>query len=153
MGSIHPERRAARRDRVSRGATLLLPDGEQDCVLLDVSEIGARLETVEDFTLPQRVVLRFTDGRQAICEPRWTVGRRSGVRFVQADGSATARRRRAARILDRLDGMEAPGLFDMLHRAAFLDSARVGEAAAMAEAAIQHLRDVLLAETKPRDPH
>ena len=86
------ERRAARRQRVLKGATLSFNKGYSafECVVRNLSERGARLSLAETFGLPGRFRLAIGDeekGRTA--RVVWRRSDAIGVSFEVAESAAT----------------------------------------------------------------
>jgi hypothetical protein len=81
------QRRAARRRNISLSA-IVVSAGKLvgPCVLLDVSETGARLTQLGQSDVPDRFVLMLTkDGTvRRDCEVAWRANNEIGVRFISA---------------------------------------------------------------------
>jgi len=148
---ISLERRRVRRERLLLRAKLVIGDGVYDCILLDQTAAGARLETLLPVALPERFSLRFPDGRQLACERRWTSGRRLGVEIVRTAAAGDGPQGRAAALQQAFDAMGVNRFFDRLRSENYLQNTALGEAAWQAEAAIRKLGLLLqdMAQDKP----
>jgi len=84
------ERRKNPRRRVLKSGTISFDRGESlDCVVRNISELGACLERVnipDDFTLIVKTAKMIR-----LCHVVWRAGRRIGVSFQSAEARATAR--------------------------------------------------------------
>ena len=144
------DRRHAARERMLQRAQIVVEDRVFDCVLLDLTPGGARVETMLPLNLPDRFAIRFADGRQALCERRWRVGQRMGLMFLRA----SARSRlpdRATALLGMFETLGHRALFDMLRDENYLQSAAVGEAVWRADAALAALEAALRAVAEERE--
>lgn len=146
------ERRRARRERLLLRAKMVIGDGVYDCILLDQTQAGARLETLLPMALPERFSLRFPDGRQLDCERRWTHGRRLGVQIVVPDAAKDGPQDQAAALLQRFTAMGAHKFFDQLRSENYLKSTVLGAAAWQAEAALRRLELTLQALAEGTEP-
>lgn len=133
------DRRRTRRERLLLRAKLVIGDGVYDCILLDQTSAGARLETLLPMALPEQFSLRFPDGRQLACQRRWTNGRRLGVEIVQKGAAKDSPQGRAAALQQAFDAMGVDRFFDQLRSDNYLQNTALGEAAWQAEAAIRRL--------------
>ena len=144
------DRRRATRERLLQRAQIVVEERVFDCVLLDLTPGGARVETMLPLNLPDRFSVRFADGRQALCERRWRVGQRMGLMFLRAN-AASRRPDRASAMLDVFGTLGHRALFDMLRDDNYLQSAAVGEAAWRADAALAALEAALRAVAEERE--
>jgi len=140
------DRRSEPRERLLVRARIVVGDSVHDCILLDQTACGARLETLLPLPLPERFGLRFTDGRQVECERRWGIGRRMGVRILKSKAVPAAPKVSPAVPKDGVEGLvqayDAMGIdrfFDLLRSANYLQSASLGEAAWQAESTMRRL--------------
>jgi hypothetical protein len=53
-----------------------------DCLVLDISETGARVETILSADIPEICFLRLNDGSQRQAYRRWASGHQIGLEFV-----------------------------------------------------------------------
>jgi hypothetical protein len=80
------ERRGSLRKRVLRRGRIVLRNGHSviDCILVDLSDSGARLKTSGLIPLPERFTLRIDMGPTHVVEVRHRDLEHTGVRFVEA---------------------------------------------------------------------
>ena len=53
-----------------------------DCLIMDLSSKGARLETILVIDVPEFFVLKFSDGTERRVHKRWSSGHQIGVEFT-----------------------------------------------------------------------
>lgn len=88
-------RRAHPRREVRIDGKLILAEGARtlDCVILDLSEGGARVSVSVEMDLPEKVYLWQSDTDTVFdCEVRWREARYIGLRFVDTCGRQKRRR-------------------------------------------------------------
>jgi hypothetical protein len=137
------ERRGGTRERVIKAAKILFGGAVVDCVVLDVSERGARVRTGTIVPVPPEVVLRFRSGAAYRARRLWTRGTQIGLEY-QAGAPLDAEAGLVA--LSALEALPPDGLgaaVRILGDAAFLDDVALRRAALEAEAAYAALRDAL----------
>ncbi len=78
------ERRKSPRKATIRGGTIVYGTDRRTmyCVLLDVSDGGAKLVAADVFTCPDRFSLEFADQPARDCEVVWRQHSHVGVKFV-----------------------------------------------------------------------
>lgn len=82
-GEVADRRGAPRRRTLRKGELFYLDSGAAvECVVLDISDSGARLRPVDMLSCPQRFRLRGPDGSLRHCEVVWRDDQDIGVRFV-----------------------------------------------------------------------
>lgn len=80
---IADRRGAARKRTLQKGDISFLDSHASiECVILDISETGARLRPVDVKSCPEKFRLRGPDGRTRLCELIWRTSKQIGVRFV-----------------------------------------------------------------------
>ncbi|WP_372619646.1 PilZ domain-containing protein [Falsiroseomonas sp.] len=138
------ERRRLPRSSVLRRAQVLFANTLHDCLVLDTSEGGARIQTATPISLPGRLVLRLSDGQAITASRAWSRGTDAGLEFAAEErglGPDTAARLMA--VEDSLKG----GKFDLavrqLRAARFFDDPEIRDAAEEAEGARMRLASVL----------
>lgn len=96
----HDDRRTSRRRRVIRRGKVIFRNHTciMDCMILDISEGGARIRPVDTAYLPEDFTLRIHDGEVRHCELVWRSKDVLGVRFLTPAHAPSARPRHA---LDR----------------------------------------------------
>lgn len=55
-----------------------------DCLVLEVSDIGARVETAVMTRVPERLSLRLSDGSKKLARRSWARGNQIGLKFTAA---------------------------------------------------------------------
>jgi hypothetical protein len=55
-----------------------------DCLVLEVSDIGARVETAEMTRVPEKLSLRLSDGDKRLARRSWARGNQIGLEFTAA---------------------------------------------------------------------
>lgn len=81
------ERRRAPRGRTFKSGKLLFGAVTQmavDCLIVESSDSGIRVETRVMVPVPERVTIRYFDGTERICRRRWARGLQIGLEFVPA---------------------------------------------------------------------
>jgi hypothetical protein len=79
------ERRRLRRAGVLKRAQVAAGNALHECLILDSSEAGVRIETNLPMALPDRVVLRLGDGQAITAKPVWICGRSVGLAFAEEE--------------------------------------------------------------------
>ncbi len=79
------EKRRHKRQRVLRNARIVLPGGNStlSCVLLDISNGGARLRTEQWLLMPDRFHLSIEDGLTFPATVRYRENNIAGVEFLE----------------------------------------------------------------------
>jgi hypothetical protein len=138
------ERRKLPRSAVLRRAQLMFANTLYDCLVLDSSEGGARVQTASPVALPGRLVLRLGDGQAITAKRAWSRGTDAGLEFAEEErelGPDTA-----ARLL-AIEELLREGKFDLVVRglraARFFDDPEIRDAAEEAHSARMRLADVL----------
>lgn len=85
-GSGSNDRRAPGRQAVFKSAKLIYNECVTDCLVLNVSPLGARVQTSVPAPIPEQVRLRFSDGATFLADRRWVGGLDIGFAF---DGTAS----------------------------------------------------------------
>jgi hypothetical protein len=79
------DRRRARRSRIFKGAKISVGASLCDCVVRDISSLGARLAIVGAGSIPDRFSLTFdTAGAVRACRVAWRTSTQLGVEFCRA---------------------------------------------------------------------
>jgi hypothetical protein len=85
------DRRRARRIQMYRCAKILANGSLRDCVVRDLSTLGARLAFVTTSYIPDRFSLSFDDGHTLReCRVAWRSATDMGVEFAEARFRAAA---------------------------------------------------------------
>lgn len=78
------EKRASRRHRVFKGATITFENSGIACTVRNVSDSGAAIDLENPVMLPQAFTLSITrDNFVRNCRPVWRNDKRVGLAFVQ----------------------------------------------------------------------
>lgn len=79
------DRRRVRRSRIYKGAKILAGASLRDCVVRDISSLGARLAIESAGSIPDRFSLTFnTAGTERACRVAWRTSTQLGVEFCRA---------------------------------------------------------------------
>ena len=82
-GEVADRRVDPRKRTLQKGQLFYLDSGAAvECVVLDVSDSGARLRPIDVLSCPARFRLRMPDESSRQCEVAWRDGQDIGVRFV-----------------------------------------------------------------------
>jgi hypothetical protein len=77
-----PERRRAPRTNVFKSAKIILTQSSRDCIVRDISALGARLAFISTAYVPDTFDLTFDAGRTLRpCRAAWRTGTQIGVEF------------------------------------------------------------------------
>lgn len=74
VGDPRPERRTGSRKSLLKKAQLVFGSCAVDCILLDISDTGARVRTTKLVPIPDWVRLDLPDGKFFLANRRWTRG-------------------------------------------------------------------------------
>ncbi|MCW8087336.1 PilZ domain-containing protein [Sabulicella glaciei] len=138
-------RRNAVRIRTIRNARIKFGNTNLDCVLLDFSSRGARVNVGSATDLPKKLVIVLHDNSSHNATLRWARDREIGLEFIKdsedspADGPSAARSDAASELGRMLFQGDAGRLAD----ASPAQRARVAKAAKAMEEACQDLRKAL----------
>ena len=78
--------RRVTRQAVLKTAKVFCQDTVYDCLLVDISEAGARIRLATATPLPDRFTVRFAGGAAFECERRWARGPEVGLAFIGTAG-------------------------------------------------------------------
>lgn len=82
-GEIADRRDAERKRTLQKGQLFYLDSGAAvECLVLDISQAGARLRPTDVLSCPNRFRLRGPDGAAYHCEVIWRDDQEIGVRFL-----------------------------------------------------------------------
>jgi hypothetical protein len=79
------DRRRAPRGRTFKSGKLLFGGFTEmavDCLIVEASDVGLRVETRVMVQVPDDVVVQFFDGTQRRCRRRWAKGLQIGLEYV-----------------------------------------------------------------------
>jgi hypothetical protein len=143
-------KRLAIREAVLKSAQIIFDQSVVDCLVLDVSETGARVRTASVFPIPRQVRLRFRGGATFPAERRWARGMEIGFSFATAATLAEVPAELAWKIYEyvRATSLEEP--LKLMRDYRFFDDLALEAAAEEAEAALRRLEAMLRALASPR---
>jgi hypothetical protein len=85
-GTGRPNRRNTSRSRALKSAKLIYGAGFNatvvDCLLIEMSDAGARVETAIMMQIPETLSLRLGDNTERQVRRRWAVGNEIGLEFI-----------------------------------------------------------------------
>ncbi len=131
-----------------KGAKLLFNESVVDCLVLNVSETGARVRTAAVVPIPDQVRLRLNDGATFSATVRWTRGVEFGFSF---DGPASLPEesvQMAWRIYEAVRSTSIQEPLRLLQAAGFFGDLALQAAAEQAEAGLRHLEKELVARAR-----
>ncbi len=145
QGSRDAERRRAWRQRVVKRARLLLEGAEVDCVALDVSDQGVRVQLGSHAYVPEVVAITLFDGSTHLARRRWMRGSEIGFEFTvpASRDSQEPTARGAWMALKAVKAASPGGWLPLLKGQGFLSDPALREAAEAAEAAHRRLEAAL----------
>lgn len=153
MDDTEAGRREAVRQGVLKAAKLVTGNSVVDCLVLNISASGVRVQLSAMMVLPERMTLCFRGGAAFACERRWARALEVGLEFT---GPAGLTERTAAEAADILQAMARESLtpvLDALQARRHFDNPHLAQIAAEAQAAQARLRDALAAHiAAPRVP-
>ncbi len=85
------DRRSAARQRTIKTGTIVYDNNQctMDCVILDVSEQGGRIQPADVLACPDSFILKIKAGATHHCQVVNQDGNKFGVRFVEAPNTGT----------------------------------------------------------------
>ena len=145
MGDDGQERRREPRKRVLKGAKVLFEHAVFDCLVLDISNYGARIRFNTPVVLPPTVTLHLRDGASYKSLRRWSLGNEVGLEF---DGPAVASNdagsgRAAVEALGALRSVDLAKCYDILLTERFFGNENLRQAADAARTACFTLETIL----------
>ncbi len=123
-------RRTAPREGVLRSGKIIIGASVVNCIVLDVSEKGARIRLEAMMALPEKVTLCLRGGAAFLAVTRWARAQEAGLEFL---GPAALTSRTAAQAARSLQAVQDSGLDDVI---ATLRTERFYD-----DPALQHLAD------------
>ncbi len=85
LNPSHVDRRRERRVSVLKSAKIIYGGSWGtivDCLILDLSDQGGRVETILAVDIPDYFYVKFNDGAEHLGHRRWSSGNQIGVEFV-----------------------------------------------------------------------
>ncbi len=139
------DQRRAQRRQVLKRAQLIFGHGgcTIDCLVLDESPLGVRVETPVMTDIPEYLLIRFSGGGTFNAARHWSAGTRLGLEFIGSRiyDDETLRLRKAARLALQMQGV--PAAVHLLRDAEFFKNEDLREAAESAERALARLNLLL----------
>jgi hypothetical protein len=146
-GSARAEQssRRSQRDRVLKRGKIIFGTSILDCIVLDISPHGARVDCASPVIIPEAVDLRLGDGSTYPASQRWARGTEIGLLFTgpAAASGDEGHFRRARDALQALQAAAATGWLDILRAERFFGDEMLHQVAEAAEAAHLRLAEVL----------
>ena len=137
--------RQGRRDLVLKRGQIIFGDSVLNCIVLDMSPHGARVDFGAPVEVPVHLDLRLHDGTTYPALQRWSRGTQIGLRFagpVEASGDE-GHARRAFQALQALQSADPAGCLETLRAERFFGDEGLRQAAEAAEAAHARLVGML----------
>ena len=151
MASVSVDiKRLALREAVLKSAQIVFDQSVVDCLVLDVSETGAKVRTAAITPVPRQVTLLFRGGAAFPAERRWARGMEIGFSFATTATLSEVPAELAWRIYEfvRATSLEEP--LRLMRDYRFFDDMALAAAAEEAEAALRRLETMLRALASPR---
>jgi hypothetical protein len=144
------QKRLAIREAVLKGAQIIFGQSVVDCLVLDVSETGAKVRTASVVPVPEQVTLRFRGGAIFPAVRRWTRGMEIGFSLAETASLGDEPAELAWRIYEcvRATTIEEP--LRLLRDCGFFDDLALRAAAEEAEAGLRRLETMLRARAAGR---
>ncbi len=139
------DRRQHARTRALKRVKLIFGNGHSaiDCLVIDQSSDGLRVETALPMSIPERVVVRSADGATLDAECRWVRGREIGLQFVK---TATLSEEASVRAMAILETYKADGFqkaYEMLCESRFFGDPELQRGAEDARAILRRFEQLL----------
>ncbi len=142
------DKRVALRQAVLKGAQIVYGQTVVDCLVLNVSDTGARVRTAAVIPIPDRVSLRFRGGAVFTATRRWTRGMEIGFSFDGASSLGEAPARVAWQIYEAVRASSLAEPMRLLRTEKFFDDAALRAMAEEAETALLRLEAALAARAR-----
>ena len=138
-------KRGAQRNRVLKSAQIIFGSSALNCVVLDISVSGARVNLTAPATIPEVVALRLRDGSTYPACRRWARGAEIGLEFTgrAAASGDSGHARRAWAALEAVRAADPTGWLQVLRSERFFGDETLQRAAEAAEAAHMRLEAAL----------
>ncbi len=149
----HANRRRAPRASMLKRAQILAGEAVYDCVVLDGSAGGARIQLETPTALPETVKIRFVGGVAAPAIQRWRNGAQSGLELLE-EGRQLSRlqAQQAWTAYEALRDGQLDRAVRLLRQDHFFDDEALREAAEAAEAARNRLEAALRLRAQEPSP-
>jgi hypothetical protein len=136
-------RRAATREGVLRSGKIVIGSSVVDCIVLDVSEKGARVRLGAMMILPETVMLCLRGGVAFNAVTRWARGQEAGLEFVGAPALTARSAARAAGLLEPMQASDFDASVAALREVRYFDDPALEHLAGEARAAYGRLAERL----------
>lgn len=136
-------RRSDHRQSVLKGAKMLFNDSIIDCLVISVSEVGARVRTAAIMPVPDRIILRLSDGATFTAVRRWTQGMETGFSFEGVASLPDETLQIAWRIYEVIRAATIRDSLRLLEAASFFGDLALQNVAEQAEAGLRTLEKEL----------
>ena len=144
------KKRLAIREAVLKSAQIIFDHSVIDCLVLDVSEAGAKVRTAAVVLIPERVTLRFRGGTIFPAVRRWTRGMEIGFSFEATASLGEEEAELAWRIYESVRAATIEEPLRLLRDRGYFDDIALRAAAEEAEAGLRRLEAMLRARATPR---
>jgi hypothetical protein len=145
------DQRAVKRQGVLKGAKIVFEDSVVDCVVLNLSDAGARVRTNAVVPIPDQVTLQFSGGAVYSATRRWSRGLESGFSFEGVATLPADMTQVAWRVYETVRGITLAEPIRLLQSYRFFDDIALQELADEAEVGLRRLETALAVRArKPR---
>lgn len=138
-------KRGADRNRVLKGGQIIFGSSALNCVVVDISVSGARVNLTTPAVIPEVVALRLRDGTTYPACRRWARGTEIGLEFTGRSSASgdSGHARRAWAALEAVRAADPTGWLQILRSERFFGDETLQRAAEAAEAAHMRLEAAL----------
>ena len=150
MSSTVVNKRGAQRQAVLKGAQIVFGQTVVDCLVLNVSETGARLRTAAAVELPQLVTLRFRGGAVFPAVRRWARGSEIGFSLESSGFLPEGPASLAWQAYEEIHACSVEELLKPLREKGYFDDVGLRSAAEEAEQGLRRLEAALAARARAR---
>jgi hypothetical protein len=131
------------RQAVLKGAQIIFGGSVIDCLVINVSESGARVRTAAMTQVPEHVILRFGGGASFAGTRRWARGLEIGLSLARIASLADEAAELAWRLHDMVRATSVQEPLALLRARRFFDDLALRTAAEEAEAGLRRLESML----------
>lgn len=136
-------RRCDQRRSVLKGAKMLFSDSIVDCLVINISEVGARVRTAAIMPIPERITLRLSDGATFTAVRRWARGTETGLSFEGIASLPDETAQVAWRVYEAIRAISIQEPLRLLEAAGFFGDFALQTVAEQAEAGLRTLEKEL----------
>jgi hypothetical protein len=139
------EKRASKRHPILKGAKITFDRLVIDCLVVSISETGARVRTNFLISVPEKLTLQFNDGATFSAERRWARGLEIGMSLDGPASLSDDDAHAAQQILEMVRAITIEKPTELLRARKCFHDAALQQAAENAKAGLQHLEAILAA--------